>query len=101
MLTEKALQGYREYTMRTIAYARYRIGAEYYKAPIQSIKIQSDGKIAVQFMIEPKINSKVTITEVQLFDTNNDLWLSKAENLVKESAQEGFYYLFRVTIKEG
>lgn len=101
MLTEKALRGYREYTMRTIAYARYKIGSEYYKTPIQGIKIQSDGKIAVQFMIEPKINSKVTITEVQLFDTNNDLWLSKAENLVKESAQEGFYYLFRVTIKEG
>lgn len=101
MLTEKALQGYREYTKRTISYARYKIGSTYYKAPIKSIKIQSDGKIAVQFMIEPKINSKVTITEVQLFDTNNDLWLSKAENLVKESAQEGFYYLFRVTIKEG
>lgn len=101
MLTEKALQGYREYTMRTIAYARYRIGTEYYKAPIQSIKIQSDGKIAVQFMIEPNINSKVTIAEVQLIDTNNDLWLSKTENLVKDSAQEGFYYVFRVTIKEG
>lgn len=101
MLTEKALQGYREYTKRTIAYARYKIGTTYYKTPIQDIKIQPDGKLAVRFMIEPKISSKVTISEVQLFDTNNDLWLSKAENLVKESAQEGFFYLFKITIKEG
>lgn len=101
MLTEKALRGYREYTKRTIAYARYKIGSTYYKTLIQDIKIQADGKLAVRFMIEPKINSKVTITEVQLFDTDNNLWLSKAENLEKESAQEGFYYLFKITIKEG
>lgn len=101
MLTEKALQGYREYTKRTIAYARYKIGSTYYKTLIQDIKIQADGKLAVRFMIEPKINNKVTITEVQLFDTDNNLWLSKAENLEKESAQEGFYYLFKITIKEG
>lgn len=101
MLTEKALQGYREYTKRTIAYARYKIGTAYYKAPIQDIEIQADGKLAVRFMIEPKISTKVVITEVQLFDTDNNLWLSKAENLEKKSAQEGFYYLFRITIKEG
>lgn len=101
MLTEKALQGYREYTKRTITYARYKIGSTYYKAPIKDIKIQSDKNLAVEFMIEPQINSKVTITEVQLYDTNNDLWLSKAENLEKESAQEGFYYLFKIMIKEG
>ncbi len=101
MMTAKALEGYREYTKRTISYARYKIGNTYYKVPIKDIKIQTDGKLAVSFLIEPQINSKVTISEVQLFDTNNDIWLSKAENLVKEAAQEGFYYLFRITIKEG
>lgn len=101
MLTAKALEGYREYTKRTISYARYKIGSTYYKVPIKDIKVQSDGKLAVTFLIEPEISSKVTISEVQLFDTNNDLWLSKAENLVKEAAQEGFYYLFRISIKEG
>lgn len=101
MLTAKALDGYREYTKRTIAYARYKIGSTYYKVPIKDTKIQSDGKLAVTFLIEPQISSKVAITEVQLFDTNNDLWLSKAENLVKEAAQEGFYYVFKIAIKEG
>lgn len=101
LLTDKALAGYRDYTKRTILYARYKIGNQYTKAPIEDITIEDDNAIIVKFMIEPTGTQEVTITEVQLFDTDNTLWLSKAENLVKKSAQEGFFYLFRITIKEG
>lgn len=101
LLTEKALIGYREYIKRTILYARYKVGSEYTRVPIKDVTIQSDGVIVVKFMIEPTGTGEVTITEVQLFDTENNLWLSKAEKLVKKSAQEGFYYLFKITIKEG
>lgn len=100
LLTNNALSGYREYTKRIIAYARYKIGSQYYKVPIHDIKI-NNGTIEVSFMIEPEISGAVTITEVQLFDNNNNLWLSKAEKLVKEAAQEGFYYLIKINIKEG
>lgn len=101
LLSRDALEGYRDYTKRTILYARYKIGTQYTKVPIEDISIQDDGVIVVKFMIEPAGTDEVTITEVQLFNTENKLWLSKAEKLVKKSAQEGFFYLFKITIKEG
>lgn len=101
LLTTAALNGYKEYTKRTISYAQYKVSSTYYKVPIKNIQVLTTGEISISFLIEPPTSGTATVTEVQLYDTNNNLWLSKTENLVKEAAQEGFYYLFKITIKEG
>ena len=41
-----------------------------------------DGRVAVYFSIIPQLGQDVTITEVQLFDTNNDLWAAKTVPLI-------------------
>jgi hypothetical protein len=100
LLTKAALQGYREYTKRTIAYAKYKIGSTYYKANIEEITMDSSGTVTASFKIETKDTGSVTVTEIQLYDQDNQLWLSKAENLNMASVAEGFYYDCRFTIEE-
>lgn len=98
LLTNAAITGYREYTKRTLSYARYKIGSTYYKVSIDSVNVTSGGIVEVNFMIEPTVTG--TITEVQLYDTNGDLWLRKAESLDVSSVVEGFFYTVQLEISE-
>ena len=41
-----------------------------------------------------------TVSEVQLYNTDNELWLSKAESLKLSDVSEGFLYVVRLDIKE-
>ena len=77
MLTKAAIDGYKEYTRADIAYARYKIGNTYYRAEIQSKDYLADGRLAVKILIDHPAPGNLTISEIQLFDTNNNLWLSK------------------------
>ena len=85
LLTSKAIQGYRDYTKRTIAYAKYKIGSTYHKAKIESVEVTGDGLVEIMFKIETGSTGAATVTEIQLYDTNNDLWLSKQESLKMDS----------------
>lgn len=100
MLTEKAMEGFKVFIERNIAYARYKIGGTYHRVSIHRKERLADGKVAVYFSINPETTSNVIITEVQLFDTNNDLWASKLENIEVKSVQEGVLYRFAFDIKE-
>ena len=42
LLTSEAIQGYRDYTKRTIAYAKYKIGSVYHKAKIESVDVTEE-----------------------------------------------------------
>lgn len=99
LLTEAALLGYRNFTKRTVAYARYKIGSEWYKTNIESVKVQANGIVEISFMIELKSGSG-TVTEVQLYDTDDQLWLSKAEALKMSDVSEGFFYVVQLDIRE-
>lgn len=100
MLTATAMEGFKSFIERNIAYARYKIGGTYYKVAIHRKERLTDGKVAVYFSIIPQASNDVTISEVQLFDTNNNLWASKAENIVVKSVQEGILYRFAFDFKE-
>lgn len=100
LLTSKAIQGYRDYTKRTVAYAKYKIGTTYYRAKIESVEVTAEGIVEVEFKIETKSTGAVTVTEIQLYDTNNDLWLSKQESLKMDSVAEGFCYVCQLVISE-
>lgn len=100
MLTTNALNSLRNHLKNNIAYARYKVGSNYYKAEIQTAEVLADGRIAVTFVIDHTVTGNITVTEVQLFDHNGAMWASKAENITRKDAQEGILYRFRFTIQE-
>ena len=100
MLTEKAIEGYKVYTERTISYARYRLGSTWYTAQISRKERMKDGRVAVYFPIIPQTTEEVTITTVQLYDKSGALWAEKAEDIKIESVQEGVLYRFTFDLHE-
>ncbi len=100
ILTAEALEGFKKYTDRTIAYARYKIGGTYTRVEISRRERLKDGRVAVYFPIDAQGQTDVTISEVQLYDTNNDLWAAKEENILVRGVQEGVLYRFTFDFKE-
>lgn len=100
MLSPAAIEGYKQYTDREIAYAKYKIGDTWHKVPISRRERLADGKIAVYFSIIPEAGQTVTISGVQLFNTNNAVWAEKTENILIESVQEGVLYRFTFDLRE-
>lgn len=99
LLTNAAIQGYRDYTRRIIAYARFKIGSTYYKSLIESVEMTSGGTVEIAFKIE-LASGAGEVTEVQLYDTDNQLWFSKTERLKMDSVAEGFLYVVQLNITE-
>lgn len=63
LLTSKAIQGYRDYTKRTIAYAKYKVGSTYHKTKIESVDVTEEGIVEVRFKIEAATTGAATVTE--------------------------------------
>lgn len=101
LLTPEAMEGYKEYTKNIIAYAQYKAGDTYYKTNISSVSVLADGRLAVDFLIDHTVPGDINVTEVQLYNTNNKLWLSKPENILRKDVQEGILYRFTFKIIEG
>lgn len=99
LLTSAAIKGYRDYTMRRIAYAKFKIGSTEYKTNIESVKVTDSGTVEIAFKIELASGSG-TVSQISLYDTDNQLWLSKTENLQMDSVAEGFYYVVQLDIAE-
>lgn len=100
MLTENALKGFRDYAKRTISYARYKIGNSYFNAKITDITTDVEGKLKVDFTIDPTAHGDITVTEVQLYNTSGELWWNKSENITRKSNQEGIFYRVTINIHE-
>ena len=99
LLTSAAIKGYRDYTMRRIACAKFKVGSTEYKTNIESVKVTDSGTVEITFKIELASGSG-TVSQISLYDTDNQLWLSKTENLQMDSVAEGFYYVVQLDIAE-
>lgn len=99
LLTSAAIKGYRDYTMRRIAYAKFKVGSTEYKTNIESVKVTDSGTVEIAFKIELASGSG-TVSQISLYDTDNQLWLSETENLQMDSVAEGFYYVVQLDIAE-
>ena len=69
MLSAAALTGFRNHVKNTVAYAKYKIGSTYYRSEITDITISSDGKVKIEFILNPSVSGEVKVTEVQLYST--------------------------------
>ena len=99
LLTSAAIKGYRDYTMRRIAYAKFKVGSTEYKTNIESVKVTDSGTVEIAFKIELASGSG-TVSQISLYDTDNQLWLSKTENLQMDTVAQGFYYVVQLDIAE-
>ncbi|NLV58675.1 MAG: hypothetical protein GXY67_07875 [Clostridiales bacterium] len=100
MLTVLALDGLRNHLKNKIARAQYRVGGSYYPAEITEKTLLADGRISITIIIDHAVTGNITVTEIQLYDYNNQLIASKAESINRADAQEGILYRFRFTITE-
>lgn len=99
LLTNTALADIRNYIKRRVAYAKFKVGSTYYKSNIESVKVLSNGIVEIAFMIELASGSG-TVSEIQLYNTEQQLWLSKAESLKLNDVSEGFCYVVRINVEE-
>ncbi|MEG2298802.1 MAG: hypothetical protein RSB75_04315 [Anaerovoracaceae bacterium] len=100
MLTNAAIEGFKKFIESNIAYAKVVIGGKTEKLEINRKERLKDGKIAIYISITPEASSAVTLTKVQLYDNNNDLWAEKNENIPIKAVQEGLLYRFKFDFKE-
>lgn len=100
MLTADAMNGFKDHVKKTVSHAMYKIDKSYYRAEITDIYVDSTGKVAIDFSIDPAMSGTVKITEVQLYNNSGKLWLSKTENITRKSTQEGVFYRFTIEITE-
>lgn len=102
MLSEKARKGYADYTKREIAFARYKIGNTYYENRVDRFEFPEDepGRLDVWLVLNPPVGQEVVITEIQLFDTGGQLFLTQTESLKVDAVQEGVLYKITFRFKE-
>ena len=94
MLTPRALSDYRDYTRRIISKATYKIGSTYYDAVIDRVETTSSDTLSVFLIINPPFSTDVTVAEVRLYDTGNEVWFSQTEKISVKAYQEGVLYKF-------
>jgi uncharacterized lipoprotein YbaY len=100
MLEAVALNDIKTFALNRIAYARYKIGSTYYKATINNKEITSGGVVRVQFPIIPQASATVRVTEVQLINTNSEVWAKQTVSIDIETVQTGILYWFEFNVEE-
>lgn len=99
LLTNAAVTGIANFIKLKVAYARYKIGSTYYQTDIDKV-VGANGVITIDFRIRHEVPGQFTVSEVQLFDDNNDLWLSKTEGIVQAGTIQSTLYRVTITIVE-
>jgi hypothetical protein len=100
MLTTDAINDFKSFIERVIAYAKVTVNGTVSKIPIQKKERMEDGRVAVYLNITPQLNTTATIQRVQLYNTDNKLWADKMENIVLSNVQEGALYRFAFKFEE-
>lgn len=100
ILTNAAIEAYRAFTKRRVKYARYKAGGVWHTVNVLDVSTTSTGTVEIEFQIDAAVAGKTTITEIQLYDTENQLWASKTESLSMTTVAEGFTYVVQLDIEE-
>lgn len=99
-LTAAAITAYREYTKRRVKYAKYCAGGVWHTVTVLDFQTTADGIVEIAIPIDAQDAGNTTVTQVQLYDADGQLWASKTVNLSMASVAEGFTYVVRLKIEE-
>ena len=97
--SKKAFKGLVSHTHKEIVSAKYKIGAKYYDATVNSIEEQ-DSELILHLQFNPSITTEVTVSEIALYDTSGELFYSKAENIKFNPVNEGIIVKITVNFME-
>ena len=100
ILTAAAIEGYRKFTERTIQKARYKLGSVWHEAEVVRKERMADGRVAVYIPIIPQSSTAVTVTGMELYDKDGNLWASKSESIRLERIQASVLYRFTFDLHE-
>lgn len=102
-LSEKALKGYASYTKREISYARYKVENTYYSVGVDRFEFpeKEPGTLRVWLVFAQPTTGSFVVSEVQLIDTSEEVFLSHPEAIQVDAAQEGCLYEVTFKFKEG
>jgi len=100
ILTDEAMEGFKQHTERTIARAEYVIDGVTRSAVIHRRERLRDGRVAIYFSITPGIGANVTIEEVKLYNTRGEVWAVKPETIEIHGLQQGVLYRFTFEFRE-
>ncbi len=102
MLTQQAIEDFKNFLDMNIAYAKVTVNGQEKQLVIHRRERLKDGRVAVYLNITPQLGTTATIQRVQLYNKNKQLWADKTERIVLSDVQEGALYrfVFRITEQE-
>ena len=95
MLTERALESFKQFVETNIAYAMVEYGGTMHKAKILTRERLKDGRVALSISITPEVSGTTTITKIQLYDTASKLWAEKSEAINRACCTDSVLILRR------
>lgn len=98
MLQTAAFTDLRNYIKKRIAKAQYRVGSTWYDAPIVDASITPDNVVRIKSEITH--GAPCTITAVQLVNSDQQVWATKAVSIVIESASTHLMQWFDFSVTE-
>lgn len=98
MLDTAAFKDLRSYIKRRVAFGRYRVGTEYFKADLIDVEILTNGTVRARLSIIP--TGTVQINRVELWSSNNELWAHQDCDITVSTGQTGVLYWFDFTVEE-
>ena len=100
MLTAQAMEDFKVFIDRSIAYAKVTISGKTEEYKIHRRERLKDGRVAVYIQITPQAGKTVTVEKVQLYNYGGKLWAEKSEEIELSQVQEGVLYRFKFSVKE-
>ena len=100
MLTAQAMEDFKVFIDRSIAYAKVTISGKTEEYKIHLRERLKDGRVAVYIQITPQAGKTVTVEKVQLYNYGGKLWAEKSEEIELSQVQEGVLYRFTFSVKE-
>ena len=100
MLTAQAMEDFKVFIDRSIAYAKVTISGKTEEYKIHRRERLKDGRVAVYIQITPQAVKTVTVEKVQLYNYGGKLWAEKSEEIELSQVQEGVLYRFTFSVKE-
>ncbi|ANU48521.1 hypothetical protein ADH76_09960 [Enterocloster clostridioformis] len=94
MLTEQAIEDFKDFLDNIIAYAKVTVNGTTSEVAIHRRERLKDGRVAVYLNITPQLGTAATVQQVQLYNKNKQLWADKAESIELSNVQEGALYRF-------
>jgi hypothetical protein len=98
MIDTAGFNDLRGYVKRRVSYARYRVGSTYYETPLNDVEIRSDGTVRIWISIIP--GKAVTVSRVELWSNNAELWMHQDCSITINAGQTGILYWFDIKITE-